>query len=166
MFQYLRGLRLSRSEGVLNKYLINIVSELSNHSCIAAFTCFNKVVKHMIKDILGQMAWPHSFDLASFSCCCHGLTKQKIGEEVRFTGSCLHWISHVVQWKQTLLHAGLPKGMWSRRLWTRGRQICQRQYVCTLLQPLRRSRHVRMVAMPDLFQLVSWKVLSFLVPFI
>ena len=51
MFQYLHGLRLSRSEGVLNKYLINIVGELSNHSYIAAFTCFNKVVKHMLEKI-------------------------------------------------------------------------------------------------------------------
>ena len=51
MFQYLHGLRLSRSEGVLNKYLINIVSELSNHSYISAFTCFNKVVKHMLEKI-------------------------------------------------------------------------------------------------------------------
>ena len=40
--------------------------------------------------------------------------------------------------------------------------MCQRQYLCTLLRVLRRSRHVRMVAKPDLFELVS---LSFAVPF-
>ena len=40
-----------RSEGVLYKYPIIIVSQASVHSRIAAFTCFNKVVKHMPEKI-------------------------------------------------------------------------------------------------------------------
>ena len=40
-----------RSEGVLNKYPITIVSEASDHSRIAAFTCFNKVVEYMLEKI-------------------------------------------------------------------------------------------------------------------
>ena len=38
-----------QSEGVLNKCPITIVSEASDHSRIAAFTCFNKVVEHMLE---------------------------------------------------------------------------------------------------------------------
>ena len=40
-----------QSEGVLNEYPITIVSEASDHSRIAAFTCFNKVVEHMLEKI-------------------------------------------------------------------------------------------------------------------
>ena len=40
-----------RSEGVLDKYPITIVSEASDHSRIPAFTCFNKVVEHMLEKI-------------------------------------------------------------------------------------------------------------------
>ena len=40
-----------RSEGVLNKYPINIVSEASDHSRIAAITCFKNVIKYMMQKI-------------------------------------------------------------------------------------------------------------------
>ena len=52
-----------RSERVLNKYPITIVSEASYHSRIVAFTCFNKVVEHMLDkiDVLVDKvyAWSH-----------------------------------------------------------------------------------------------------------
>ena len=40
-----------QSEGVLKKYPITIVSEVSNHSHIAGLKCFNKVVEHMLEKI-------------------------------------------------------------------------------------------------------------------
>ena len=36
---------------MLNKYLITIVKEASDHSRRVAFTCFNKVVENMLEKI-------------------------------------------------------------------------------------------------------------------
>ena len=48
-----------QSEEVLSKYLVIIVTEASDHSCIAAFTCFNKVVEHILEktDVPGDKVY-------------------------------------------------------------------------------------------------------------
>ena len=45
------GYHRSGWSGVLNKYLITIVKEASDHSHRVAFTCFNKVVENMLEKI-------------------------------------------------------------------------------------------------------------------
>ena len=51
MFQYLHGLRLSSVRRSAQQIPDNHLSEASDHSRIAALTCFNKVVEHMLEKI-------------------------------------------------------------------------------------------------------------------
>ena len=61
-----------QSEEVLSKYLVIIVTEASDHSCIAAFTCFNKVVEHILEkiDVPGDKvyAWLDGMNTQFRSC--------------------------------------------------------------------------------------------------
>ena len=92
------------------------------------------------------MAWPHSFDFASFSCCCHSLMKPKIWNNIiwRRTRARGRWavlevpskIKCTRRWNLedwSLIHHKIhySNHHWSSRKWNASRDEWNRESPCS-----------------------------------